>query len=283
MQPHAKTVISASRRTDIPAFYLDWFISSMNRGIFSVQHPCTKKIAGISIPKQDIHSIVFWSKNYREFIRNVEIFHGLNLYFHFTINAHIEFLEPNVPVLEERLQQIEFLTRKFSPHAVSLRFDPVIFFKKKNTIRNNLSDFEKILSHAQKLGLDSVITSFMSPYRKIEKREQKISGFRFIYPCFEEKVQHLERMSEISEKYGIKILLCCEKELAALKIRNTEPASCISVKKLIDLYGEGPDAVRDKSQRISRGCGCEISVDVGSYGLQPCRCGCLYCYANPER
>lgn len=273
-------VISASRRSDIPAFYLQWFLSSLKKGIFSVQNPFSKKVQRVVLPEDKIHSIIFWSKNYEELIKRIDELKKFNLYFHFTINSESSLLQPNVPPLRESLSQLEFITEKFSSDSVSLRFDPIIFYEKNGRFFDNLCDFEKILSFSHKLGIKFIITSFMSHYPKIDRREKRINNFKFIYPSFEEKAEHLKKISEIAESYGIKIHLCCEKELVELGIKNTQSASCINVEHLINLYGEGPLPLKDKTQRRSKGCGCQLSVDIGSYGFQPCLCGCLYCYAN---
>ena len=93
MSQKADKILSASRRTDIPAFYMDWFMDHIKLGFFNVKNPYNKSIKKVEVSKNLIHSIVFWSKNYDPFLkakageRLIQL--GFNIYFNFTINSQI--------------------------------------------------------------------------------------------------------------------------------------------------------------------------------------------------
>ncbi|MBW1842194.1 MAG: DUF1848 family protein, partial [Deltaproteobacteria bacterium] len=96
-----KRVISASRRTDIPAFYMSWFMQRIQEGFFEVKNPYNHKITVVPAAPEEVHTIVFWSKNFGPFIQGkygqTLAAMGYNLFFNFTINSDDSLLEPQVP------------------------------------------------------------------------------------------------------------------------------------------------------------------------------------------
>jgi hypothetical protein len=130
-----KIVISASRRTDIPAFYMDWFMEGIEKGAFRVQNPISGQVMTVQATPDKVHTIVFWSKNYGPFLESGYgqelVRRGFHLFFHFTINSEDPILEPCIPSLEERLEQAQALSREFGTEAISWRFDPICFYKDK--------------------------------------------------------------------------------------------------------------------------------------------------------
>ena len=276
-----QTVISASRRTDIPAFYLDWFISRLNAGEFRLINPFNGRVRKVPVSKHSAHSIVFWSKNYAQLLKRLSELKGWRLFFQFTLNTENSLLEPGVPPLAERKEQMRILVDIFGPRAVRWRFDPVVCYELDGRSHDNLGDFESLLDFAAGLGLEACTVSFMDPYRKIDLREKLIPGFRFLYTERTRMVETASWMAALAADRGITLFTCCEKELARAGIDNLRGGSCIDHNLLIELYGGSLSLAPDRGQRRSSGCLCYQSIDVGSYREQPCRCGCLYCYANP--
>ena len=110
MTSESKIVISASRRTDIPGFYMPWFMKQIGRGFFEVVNPFNQHVAVVPVSAARVHTIVFWSKNFGPFIDKVYgrqlIKLGYHLFFNFTINSDNPNLEPHVPPLNERLTSL---------------------------------------------------------------------------------------------------------------------------------------------------------------------------------
>jgi len=286
----AQTVLSASRRTDIPAFYMPWFMACIRRGVFERVNPFNRRRSTLAVSPRSVHSIVLWSKNFGPLIDNgwdlQLVKGGYPLFFHFTINSRNRILEPRVPPLDERLRQLEVLCRRHDPRAVTWRFDPVCFYRcGAGPVSDNLDDFETIARRAAQCGVRRCITSFMDDYAKIRKRVAVLKGFEFVYPPLDRKVAVLMEMNRVLQALGIALFTCCEKAVLAALPRHAgvRSASCISSDLLAELYGGRPSLKKDSGQRVRQGCGCYVSVDVGSYDLHPCRNGCLYCYANPEK
>jgi len=146
MKSSLPIVISASRRTDIPAFYMEWFMDRIEKGSFDVINPYNHHISVVPATCENVHSIVFWSKNFRPFIENSYgdklKKRGYNLFFNFTINSYLPLLEPNLPSLADRLDQLESLCSRFNSNTINWRFDPICFYKTRgNQLMDNLPIF----------------------------------------------------------------------------------------------------------------------------------------------
>jgi len=282
-------VISASRRTDIPAFYMDWFMERIKAGFFTVTNPYNLKTSLIPATADKVHTIVFWSKDFSRFIAGNYgqrlIQEGYHLFFNFTINSQSKLLEPNIPPLENRLEQAAWLCEKFGADSVQWRFDPICFFTfEGGPIQNNLEGFLFIASHLGSLGIARCVTSFMDHYAKIRKRTAAIPGFTFVDVSMDEKINVLMNMHSAIASLGMTLYICCEKEVMdnLPAGRGIEASSCISNRLLVDLFGGHLSFKKDYGQRVKQGCGCLESKDIGLYDLHPCHHNCLFCYANPS-
>jgi hypothetical protein len=274
-------VISASRRTDIPAHYIEWFLNGLRLGSFSLYNPYNGTERRIPVSRETVHSIVFWSKNYGPLLDCLDEFSGWSLAFNFTLNCPDPLLEPALPPLRERLEQMKRLVNQFGPEAVRWRHDPVVFYELDGRVRDNLGEFEMLLDFAAGIQLDSCTVSFMDHYRKIDRRTRSKPGLHFIYPDEARMFDTAAWMAERASCRGIRILTCCESALSVAGIDNLSAGACIDHRRLTGLFGGTLTEKPDKGQRRDSACLCHESMDIGSYSGQPCRCGCLYCYANP--
>jgi hypothetical protein len=289
MNDSNQIVISASRRTDIPAFYMDWFMTQLENGFFEVANPYNQRVSIVSATPDRVHTIVFWSKNFGPFIENgfdkKLVSKGFNLFFNFTINSRAPELEPGLPALKDRLGQLEYLGRNFNPLSINWRFDPICFYEKEHgSISNNLNDFSVISNKASEVGIKRCVTSFMDIYPKITKRLSLLPRFSFIELPIKRKIDILLTMEKQLFEKSIQLLTCCEKNvLEALPESTTiKKNACIPNDLLMEIYGGNISLQTDKGQRTKNGCACNVSVDIGSYQLHPCYHNCLFCYANPR-
>ncbi|MBD3193438.1 MAG: DUF1848 family protein [Candidatus Lokiarchaeota archaeon] len=280
-------IISCSRRTDVPAFNMDWVISKIKQGYVDVANPFNKKqISRVSLDPNDVRAFVWWSKDFHKWIQAYRQYKSLftqykGHYFQFTINSPSE-LEPNVyRTLGERLNQLRWLVKEFGTSALSYRFDPIILYKKQNssTIRSNLTKFKYLIQQISEIGLREMIFSFATIYSKVERR-MKSRGYIPIRLTLTQKKEILKKSKRICDNYGVKMLGCCQPDL--LEIEGIEQAHCIDAYKLEKLIGEPIKKVKDTCQRDS--CGCFKSKDIGGYhGIFKCKHNCSYCYANPTK
>jgi len=267
---------------------MPWFMERLRAGWFEVVNPFNNRSRMVPAGPDQVHSIVFWSKNFGPFIdggygmRLKEM--GYHLFFNFTINSESSVLEPGVPPLQQRLTQLAFLCRNFDPRIVNWRFDPLCFYTTGDgLVHDNLNDFSRIAASASDAGVQRCVTSYMDHYPKIARRIKSIPDFNFIDPLVEKKIEILYCMQETLSPCGIELQICCEKELLEalpddFPIRGS---SCIPNDLLAVVYGGRLSLKRDAGQRVTAGCGCRVSVDIGSYWKHPCCHKCLFCYASP--
>ena len=280
-------IISCSRRTDIPAFLMDWIMEKIREGFVDVVNPFNnKQVSRVSLSPEHVKCIVWWSKDYTEWIKAYKNDEGLfNQYkahaFHFTINSPSE-LERYVTIsLEERFKQMKWLVTKFSEKALNFRYDPIIFYKKRgeNQIHNNLEKFSYIIENISTLGIKEVIFSFATIYPKVKKRMIS-NGFIPIDIPYEKKINVLKNLMQTCQKHNMQMMACCQPDL--LNIKGIKQAHCIDAYKIQDLIGENIIIERDTGQR--KDCGCYKSKDIGGYsGIFLCKHKCLYCYASPVK
>lgn len=285
-----KIVISASRRTDIPAFYMDWFMDRISCGSFDVINPYNRKVKQVPATSDRVHTIVFWSKNFQPFItgRYGERLEkaGYHLFFNFTLNSECAELEPRVPPLMDRLDQLSYICEHFNAGAVNWRFDPVCFYRtQEGLIHDNLKDFAVIADKASRLGVRRCITSFVDFYPKLERRAKNRPDVTLADVDPQKKVNALTAMARTLGAGNISLQTCCEKEILRKLPEHigVQQSACIPNDLMMELYGGELSTKADAGQRIKAGCGCKESIDIGSYDLQPCYHNCFFCYANPSR
>lgn len=275
-----KTVISASRRTDIPAFYLDWFIDCVREGMVRVANPFNRtQVRQVSLSPDDVAWIVFWSRNYSHFLKKKDLFRDYELFFHFTILSGSE-LEKASPPPGRTLDQLKRLAGFYGGERVIWRYDPIVFWRDDGGVQSNfnLSDFDKIARIAAAAGVRRCYTSFAHPYKKFLTRfTQKFPEKQVVYPDFEKKSVLTKSMVEVLTAHGLDLYACCNDDL--LRMAKVRKGHCIDGPLLNNLVPTEKVSVAAHASRDQ--CGCSRSIDVGDYLRQPCNFGCIYCYANP--
>jgi DNA repair photolyase len=279
-----KKLISASRRTDLVSHFPDWLATALREERVRVLGPSHRVITADLSPDA-VHTVVLWSKDFANLIRNV---HGLRdalgkyaqTYFHFTITGLGGGpIEREVPYPSEALRQLPELVKiAGNPSRVSLRFDPIVYWREGDAVKSNLPFFETIANAAARAGVEDVRLSFTQWYGKSRRRARNL-GFEYVDPPEARKLEDAARLAEIAGQRGIRLFSCSQKFSAA--VSGIRASSCIDGRLLRELHprNEEVSTAKDKSQRPA--CGCTESVDIGSY-TQTCPHSCLYCYANPK-
>jgi hypothetical protein len=267
---------------------MPWFMEGLERGFFEVINPYNQNIASVPADPSQVHSIVFWSKDFGRFIQDgfdrEIVRRGFRLFFNFTINSPDRQLEPRVPPLDQRLDQVAYLCDTYTPACVQWRFDPICCFHGPDgCASDNFGHFEVIAQRIAALGVPTCITSFVDLYRKVLRRMRAHSHLTLFDPPLEQKIARLQEMETCLSGLGMGLRLCCEKQIIDALPADTgiQPSACIPGPLLVKLYGPGISLKKDPGQRASAGCGCTVSRDIGSYHLHPCYHNCLFCYANP--
>lgn len=280
-----KKVISASRRTDLVAFFPKELAGMLEGKKARVYGPAGHTY-NVDLDPQNVHSLVLWSKNFDNLINNrfrlKEWLEKYDLiYCHFTITGlGGSFIETGVPSPDDALHQLDSLVEIVKqPERVSIRFDPIVFWRTQGgEIKTNLKYFETFAPFLDSMGIRTIHFSFAQWYNKAKRRAAK-ENFSYWDPSIEEKKSQTAGLVSIANTWNLNLFSCSQKFLT--EVPGIQPSSCIDGILLQSLHplNEKSSKKKDKSQRSE--CGCTESVDIGSYAMS-CPHSCLYCYANPK-
>lgn len=263
-------ILSASRRTDIPQFYSDWFFNRLKDGYAYVRNPMNShQISRIDLSPEQVELIVFWTKNPEPMLGRLPELRGIPYFIHFTLTGYGKDVEPQVPDKKHLIEVFQKTAEQAGKENMIWRYDP-IFLNDRYTEEYHVRAFEEIAREVSGFA-DKVMISFLDMYGKT------VRNMRGIQIEEMEEARMLEmggKLSAIAGSYGLRIEACAEK--ADLSPAGILRGSCIdsaAVKRLLD----SPIKKRkDKNQRAE--CGCVESVEIGTYDT--CMSGCKYCYAN---
>jgi hypothetical protein len=271
MEIEAVMIISASRRTDIPAFFGEWFMNRIREKEVLVRNPFNPhRITKIPLNRDDIDCIVFWTKNPDQFIKHLAVLDGMGYryYFQFTLNGYDVPIEPFAGK-EKIVETFINLSGQIGKEKIIWRYDPVII--------NGMFPIEY---HVEKFSLlcgllhpytEKCVFSFIDRYTFLNGR---FKDYQIVEPDEPQMFDMARRMADIAGMYNLPLYSCGEKiNLEKLGIGHNK---CIDDELIERLFNIKTGAKKDPSQRPS--CGCRGSRDIGSYNT--CRHDCIYCYAR---
>lgn len=316
VEASAPVIISASRSTDIPAFYAQWFINRLKAGYCVWYNPFNQQPMYISFEKTKV--VVFWTKNPKPMISFLSELdkRGIHYYFQVTLNDYEkENFEPNVLALQERISTFKQLSNLIGKEKVIWRFDPLILTS--SITSDVLIDRIKNIGEQIKGYTDKLVFSFIDvkTYRKVQNNLVKDTSY-FTKDTIDsaelkewQQIELVEKLVKLRdkwrnegwnitfatcaenidlEKYGIEHNRCIDGELMKrIFAEDKELLYYLHTGKLAerDLFGDIPPIpensknLKDKGQR--KVCGCMESKDIGMYNTCPHLC--VYCYANTSR
>lgn len=268
-------IISASRRTDVPAFYSEWFMNRIRAGTARYPNPFSNQVYEVSLHPENVHSIVFWSKHYGPLLAHLDELEerGYRFYFHYTITGAPRTLEPHVPDWTKGVQVFRQLAERTSLRHVQWRFDPILLTDELDA-RFYIDRFAQIAA-ALTGATERCYLSFAAFYGKVERQLQRLH-IHFIDPAAEEKRALVDALADIADECGITLYACCQDVLVGERVQK---AHCVDGDLLAALFPDRPHV--SKFQPTREQCGCVASRDIGMYNT--CPYGCAYCYANQGR
>ena len=310
----APVIISASRSTDIPAFYAKWFFNRLAKGYCVWNNPFNQQPMYVSFKNCKV--VVFWTKNPAPIVPYLPELdkRGIHYYFQVTLNDYEkEGLEPNVPSVLARIKNFQDLSRLIGKERVIWRFDPLLVTRQltPDTLLDRIHGLYRSLYNYT----DKLVFSFIDvkAYRKVqanlvkettfftnenveqaemtyEQRMEIVRGLVAVRDMYSDKRLQLATCAEDMDlaKYGIEHNRCIDGELMKrIFVDDEELVYYLHTGKLPerDMFGEIPPLpqkikdLKDKGQR--KICGCMVSKDIGMYNT--CRHFCVYCYANTRK
>lgn len=262
-------IISASRRTDIPAFYSQWFFNRIKERYVLVPNPFNSKmISRVNLNPAVVDCIVFWTKNPTPMIGHLDKLKDYKYYFQFTLNPYEDDIENNLPQLSKRIEIFKRLSDKIGKEKVVWRYDPILTNEKYNV------DFHKDtfaeIADGLKDHTERCMLGFIDHYHHIRSA---VSQFN-IKPLLMSDIQEMAISFKITiDRYPIFMDTCTVKvDLRHLGIPSGE---CVDKELIEKIIGYPITAKKDKNQRDI--CRCIESIDIGTY--ESCLNGCIYCYA----
>jgi hypothetical protein len=274
-------IISVSRRTDIPAFYSQWFINRIREGYCKVPNPFnTNQVSTISLKLENVDVIVFWTRNPQPLIPYLQELdqRGYHYYFQFTVLNNPCFLDINNPPIDSSIQVFKKLSGLIGSQKIIWRYDPIVL-SEVTDINFHIKNYERIANLLSGYTQKSVI-SIMDGYVKNNKRLRELEAQQGIKIKTIAEYPHLfndllPTLAEIADKNGMEIFSCAEeKDFQSYGIK---PGKCIDdeyIQKVFNL----PKISHKKDPVQRETCGCVVSKDVGMY--DSCVFGCQYCYAT---
>ena len=275
-------VISASRRTDISAFYSSWFMNRIRDGVVGVRSPFGRRMFEVPLRPKDVIAIVFWTKNAAPLLPYLDELRdrGYPFTFLYTVNNYPSALEPRVPPLAHTLATLETLRRKVPNLLIRWRYDTIVFADEL-TAKWHVKNFSFLCKQLAPY-TDQCIFSFCDYYRKtIRNMEQRLP--HYFVPDEQQSRELAGSLAEIAEAHGMILASCAHHSLVSGSIQH---ARCIDpewLKGAVDSLPRREALLALKTTPTRPGCLCAASRDIGAYDT--CPHGCVYCYANanPEQ
>lgn len=295
----APVIVSASRSTDIPAFYADWFVARWKKGYVKWFNQFNGVHLYVSFKKT--RAVVFWTKDPQPIMQHLDFLNESvkNFYFQFTLNDYEkEEFEKYVPSLAQRIKTFKELSNMVGKDRVIWRFDPLLL--------TTSLDVNELLMRVEAIGdelrayTSKMVFSFadISIYKKVQNN-LRIQGINYVEFTPDSMSAFAQRLSVLNRKWGFELATCAEKvDLSAFGISHNR---CIDDDLMIKLFSNDGELMKflgvkhheptlfgdscefvktkkmkDKGQREL--CGCIMSKDIGQYNT--CPHGCVYCYAN---
>ena len=270
-------IISASRRTDIPAFYSQWFMNRVRDGFLLNRNPFnTNQITRVSLKPCDVDVIVFWTRNPSKLMQYLPRLDELEYkyYFQYTITGYPRTIEAAVPKPYAAIETFIKLSEMIGRDKVVWRYDPILL---SNQI--DINEHKRLFSKIATLlagKTNRVVISFADFYKKTQRNLDRVNNLLYtdITQNKNELFELSMYMADVARKNGMIIKSCAEH--VDTKNIGIEHGKCIDDELIKDVFDLSLSGKKDKGQRDD--CGCIKSVDIGMYNT--CLHECAYCYAT---
>ena len=264
-------IINTGQRTDIPAFYSEWFMNRIREGYVMVRNPFNPaQVTKYRLDPEVVDVLAFCTKNPGPMLKHLDEISCFRQFWFVTITAYGRDIEENVPPKERVMDVFKRVSEKVGPKAMSWRYDP-IFISEKYPLDFHIDQFEKMAAGLDGY-TDQVVVSFIDMY---EKTKKNFPEARTVRRDEEEKLA--EAIAAIGAEHGMTIRGCYERQELSRFGWNMD--GCMTKEILEDAVGTGLDIPKKKWARPE--CGCIMGNDVGAYNT--CAHFCRYCYANYDK
>jgi hypothetical protein len=275
-------IISASRRTDIPAFFARWLMERVRAGFCEVPNPFRAgQCSVVSLRPEDVDCFVFWTRAPAGLLGHLPELHerGYRWYFLYTLLDYPPAFETHAPGLAERLRLLRAAAESTPAGGVVWRYDPILL-SSATPVSFHVDTFSR-LAGLLRGTVERVVVSLFDRYRKTERGLAELQRDGITVAT---EAEHAASVAElfsllagIAREQGMHIQSCAEG--SELETYGVSPGRCVDDALIRRLYGTAVSARKDSGQRGA--CRCVASRDIGCYDT--CLHGCRYCYATSSR
>ena len=263
-------IINTGQRTDIPAFYAEWFANRLREGFVCVRNPYNpSQVSRYRLDPTVVDVIGFCTKNPAPMFPYMDLLKDYGQYWFMTITPYGRDMEPNVPDKHRLLEDFKRLSEQVGVNAIGWRYDPILL-SERYTTAYHLRAFETMASALEGYTQTAVI-SFIDLYPKVRRNFPEAREVRA-----EERIRLGKALIEIASTHGMIVKPCAEgDELAPY---GADCGGCMRLGDYEKAIGKKLSAPKRKGARA--GCACYLACDIGAYNT--CKHLCKYCYANAE-
>lgn len=264
-------IINTGQRTDIPAYYSEWFYNRIQAGFVHVRNPYyPQQVLEYQLNPSVVDCLCFCTKNPQPMLKRLAEINDYRQFWYVTITPYGQDIEPHVPPYQEVIKTFQQLSLKVGKKAIGWRYDP-IFINEHYTIEKHVEIFSEIAKELSGYTNRCVI-SFIDLYSKTKRNLPQVKEVTL-------SQQHIiaQKLTPIAAKYHMKIYACLESH--ELEQYGIDCQGCMTQQVIEQAIGE--ELLLPKKKNIREGCFCLLGSDIGAYNT--CLHGCLYCYANVDR
>lgn len=265
-------IINTGSRTDIPAYYSEWFYNRIRDGYVLTRNPYyPEQITRYRLDPEVVDCLVFCTKNPEPMLERLDEIRQFKQFWGVTITPYGRDIEPYVPDKEQVMESFRRLSNQVGVHAVSWRYDP-IFVSDIYDLEAHVDAFEHMAAYLSGY-TDHCVISFIDLYAKTKRNFPQVKKV-----TWEEQEIIGRAFSEIGRRYGIGIRTCCEG--TQMERFGIDSSGCMT-KEVIERAIGGSLQIPGSYKPAREACRCLLGNDIGMYNT--CGHGCLYCYANYDR
>lgn len=262
-------ILNTGQRTDIPAFYSEWFMNRIKEGYVYVRNPFYPTLVTKFILDSDVVDVLcFCSKNPKPMLKYIDQLKAYHQLWYVTITPYGRDIERNVPSFKEVIETFKELSTHLNSKCVIWRYDP-IFIDEKYSVEYHVRAFNHMAKRLMGY-TDKEVISFIDLFDKVKRNFPEVTE-----PTHDEQERIIKAFVSICKKYNMQLYTCCEnKEFAKYGVI---VSGCMSQEVIEDALDLRLNIEMNKARKE---CQCLLGNDIGSYNS--CLHGCKYCYANNE-